>query len=209
MAAKRPIIMVSSTVYYQESFLDQVFALLEGLGYTVWLSHAGSIFANPGRSAFDNCLDAVQSCDLFLGIITGRYGSGKEGGAKSITHRELDRAISIGKPSWFLVHSDVAVARQLLRQYKKDKRLLTWDFAFEKTSVLDDLRVLRCTKRPCGMMCHSGSAAGTGCSSTITRLRRSGISKVSSPTGEESLRCSGNGMGEPHDGHGGRASGSR
>jgi len=143
MAAKRPIIMVSSTVYYQESFLDQVFALLEGLGYTVWLSHAGSIFANPGRSAFDNCLDAVQSCDLFLGIITGRYGSGKEGGAKSITHRELDRAISIGKPSWFLVHSDVAVARQLLRQYKKDKRLLTWDFAFEKTSVLDDLRVLQ------------------------------------------------------------------
>jgi len=143
MTPKRPIIMVSSTVYYQESFLDQVFALLEGLGYTVWMSHAGTLFANPGLSAFDNCLQAVDACDLFLGIIAGRYGSGKEKGEKSITHRELDRAIFSGKPAWFLVHSDVAVARQLLGQYKKNKKHLTWVFPFRRTAVLDDLRILQ------------------------------------------------------------------
>jgi len=143
MAQKRPIIMVSSTVYYQESFLDQVFAVLEGLGYTVWMSHAGTLFANPYLSAFDNCLQAVNACDLFIGIITGKYGSGKEGNGKSITHRELDRAISTGKPAWFLVHSDVAVARQLLRQFKKNKKHLSWRFPFQSTPVLDDLRVLQ------------------------------------------------------------------
>jgi hypothetical protein len=143
MARQRPIIMVSSTVHYQESFLDQVFGVLEGLGYTVWMSHAGTLFTDPGLSAFDNCLQAVNACDLFLGIITGRYGSGKEGDGKSITHRELDRAISTGKPAWFLVHSDVAVARQLLRQYRTSQKNLTWRFPFRPTPVLDDLRILQ------------------------------------------------------------------
>ncbi len=143
MGGNGPIIMVSSTVYYQESFLDQVFGVLEGLGYTVWMSHAGTLFTDPGLSAFDNCLRAVDACDLFLAIITGRYGSGKQGDGKSITHRELDRAISTGKPAWFLVHSDVAVARQLLRQYKKSQKNLVWSFPFRPTSVLDDLRILQ------------------------------------------------------------------
>ena len=74
--AKRPIVMVSSTVYYQQSFLDQVFASLELYRYTVWMSHAGTVPVNPGLSNFRNCELAVEACDVFLGIITGRYGSG-------------------------------------------------------------------------------------------------------------------------------------
>ena len=84
--------MVSSTVYYQQSFLDQVFASLETYGYTVWMSHAGTLPVNPDLSNFRNCELAVETCDLFLGIITGQYGSGKDKHIKSITHREMDRA---------------------------------------------------------------------------------------------------------------------
>jgi len=143
MAKRRPIIMVSSTVYYQQSFLDQVFAMLDGFGYTVWMSHAGTLPINPGLPNFSNCLRAVDACQAFLGIITGRYGSGKEEGAKSITHREMDRAISQRKPAWFLVHHDVVVARQLLRQFKPNARRLTWQFPYKPNPVLQDLRVLQ------------------------------------------------------------------
>lgn len=143
MTGQRPIVMVSSTVYYQQSFLDQVFASLEAFGYTVWMSHAGTLPVNPGLSNFRNCLKAVEVCDVFLSIITGRYGSGKGKRGKSITHQELDRAISQKKLAWFLVHHDVVVARQLLQQYKPTPRNLTWKFPFRKTPVLEDLRVLQ------------------------------------------------------------------
>ena len=143
MAQERPIVMVSSTVYHQQSFLDQIFASLETFGYTVWMSQAGTLPVNPSLSNFRNCLLAVEACDVFLGIITGRYGSGKDDKTKSITHREIDRAISKKKLSWFLVHHDVAVARQLLRQYKPNPRHLQWKFPFRNTAVLEDLRVLQ------------------------------------------------------------------
>ena len=112
MPKQRPVIMVSSTIYYQQSFPDQVFASLETYGYTVWMSHAGTLPVNPDLSNFRNCELAVEACDVFLGIITGRYGTGKDKHAKSITHRELDRAILRGKLAWFLVHHDVVVAKR-------------------------------------------------------------------------------------------------
>lgn len=143
MPPQRLIIMVSSTVQYQQSFLDQIFASLESFGYTVWMSHAGTLPINPGLSNFNNCFRAVDACQGFLGIITGRYGSGKEEGAKSITHREMERAITKQKPAWFLVHHDVAIARQLLRQFKRKPRAVRWDFPYRPTSVLEDLRVLQ------------------------------------------------------------------
>ena len=143
MGKKRPIIMVSSTVYYQQSFLDQIFASLETYGYTVWMSHAGTLPVDPSLSNFRNCEVAVDTCDVFLGIITGRYGSGKDNNTKSITHREMDRAIFKGKLAWFLVHHDVVVARQLLKQYKSNPRSSKWEFSFKSTPVLEDLRVLQ------------------------------------------------------------------
>ena len=140
-----PIVMVSSTVHGQTELLDQVYGILTGFGYTVWMSHAGTIPVNPSRSNFENCLHAVRSCTIFLGIITGRYGSGRQSNQLSITHREVLEAIKHDKPRWFLVHRDIEVARQLLRQYRYTKhrpprpRL---SFHLEPTPVLDDIRVL-------------------------------------------------------------------
>jgi hypothetical protein len=136
-------LMVSSTVYGLEGYLEQVFAILESYGYEVWMSHKGTISTNPKKTAFANCLAAVNASDAFLGIITGNYGSGVGPNKKSITHREIIRAVSQRKLRWFLVHHDVVIARQLLKQFRFDsdgkKRPDTF---FKKTAVLDDIRVL-------------------------------------------------------------------
>lgn len=94
-----------------------------------------------------NCLTAVDQCDLFLGLILPRYGSGKESPqGLSITHREALRAIELNKPRWFLVHEHVAIARQLLAPYRDEslKPLfrLKLGIDFRSTSILSDLRVL-------------------------------------------------------------------
>src|SRR5258708_28601548 len=135
-------LIVSSTVYGQQGLLDQVFAMLDGYGYEVWMSHAGTIPTNPKRTAFSNCLDAVNKCDAFLGIITGSYGSGVGPNKKSITHREIIRSVAQRKLRWFLVHHDVVVARQLLRQVRFDGTGSRKPLAFHKTPELDDDREL-------------------------------------------------------------------
>src|SRR5579862_1638947 len=67
-------ILVSSAVYGIEELLEQVYALLSGFGYEVWMSHKGTLPVVPNTTAFDNCLKAVERCDLFLAIITTQYG---------------------------------------------------------------------------------------------------------------------------------------
>ena len=110
-------IMVGSTVYGFENELYQIVALLQTLGYEVLNSHVGTIKVNPKLSNLENCLNAVDECDLFLGIIRPYYGTGIIG-EKNITFEEIKRAIELKKPYWFLVHRDVVFARKLFTKIK-------------------------------------------------------------------------------------------
>jgi hypothetical protein len=114
-AKKKPVILVSSAVYGIEELLDRIYSILTTFGYEVWMSHKGSLPVRSDKTTFDNCLHAVDQCDLFLGIITSTYGSGKEGEEISITHQEMRRAIKLNKPRWLLTHEQVVFARRLLR----------------------------------------------------------------------------------------------
>jgi hypothetical protein len=143
--AKKPklIVMVSSTVYGIEELLDRIYAILTKFGYEVWMSHKGTVPVLPNKTAFENCLNAVQQCDLFLGIITTQYGSGKEDkDALSITHQELLKAIELNKPRWILAHDRVVFARILLNNlgYKSSKKRSA--LSLNKSMVIDDLRVI-------------------------------------------------------------------
>lgn len=140
-------ILVSSVVYGYEDFLEPIYSLLGEFGYKVLMSHNGTIPVDPEISAMDSCLEAVEKCDLFLGIIFPRYGSGREeGNPHSITHREAIRAIELNKPRWFLVHEHVVIARKILEPYRDEGKKPAFVFKngmkFEPTVILPDLRVL-------------------------------------------------------------------
>ena len=118
MSSNRKVkIMVGSTVYGFEDQLSQIIAQLNTLGYEVLNSHHGSIKVNPNLSNLDNCLNAVEECDLFLGIIRPYFGTGNIGD-KNITFEEIKKAIALKKPYWFLVHRDVVFARNLFKKMK-------------------------------------------------------------------------------------------
>lgn len=133
-------ILVSSTVYGIEELLDRVYTLLTSYGYDVWMSHKGTVPVRSDRTAFENCLAAVDKCDLFLGIITPHYGSGrdpKKPDEGSIFHQEMRRAIHLKKPRWILAHDHVVFARGLLTNLgfkgKDGRKKLT----LEKRTILD------------------------------------------------------------------------
>ena len=138
-------IMVSSTVYGIEELLDRVYTLLTAYGYEVWMSHKGTVPVRSDRTSFENCLAAVEKCDLFLGIITPHYGSGqdpKRPDDPSISHREIQKAIELKKPRWLLAHDHVVYARLLLKNLGFKGKEERKGLKLRKTSILEDLRVL-------------------------------------------------------------------
>ena len=115
--AKKPVIFISSTVYGIEELLERLYTLLTAFGYEVWLSHKGTVPVLSNKTAFENCMAAVEKCDLFLGLITPYYVSGvDEEDGISITHKELKTALELNKPRWLLSHDHVVFARSFLEK---------------------------------------------------------------------------------------------
>lgn len=142
-ASDRLTILVSSTVYGHEDLLELIYGTLTTFGYEVWMSHAGTVLAYSSRTAFENCLDAVDKCDLFLSFITRTYGSGRETPTDvSITHNELTRAIELNKPRWVLAHHDVVLARNLLRSLGHGTAEQRAALPRPSKGPIDDLRVI-------------------------------------------------------------------
>jgi len=140
---KKLVVMVSSSVYGIEELLERVFTILTSFGYEVWMSHKGTVPVISSKTAFENCLHAVEQCDLFLGIITTHYGSGKEDrDSLSITHKELLKAIELNKPRWVLAHDQVIFARSLLTNLGYEDSEQRAKLALKKNRIIDDLRVI-------------------------------------------------------------------
>ncbi len=145
MGKDRLTIMVSSTVYGIEELLERIYTLLTGpgFGYEVWMSHKGTVPVFSTKSAFENCIHAVEACDLFLGLITPHYGSGvADADGDSITHRELLKAVELDKPRWILAHDHVVFARTLVEKLRDSQGNKLEGMTLEKSPVMDDLRVI-------------------------------------------------------------------
>ncbi len=109
--------MVSSAVYGFEFQIEQICSMLTTMDYEVLNSHIGTIKVHPGLSNLENCIKAVEECDLFFGIIRPYCGTGNIGD-KNITFEEMKKAIELQKPYWFVVHRDVTFARKLCNKIR-------------------------------------------------------------------------------------------
>lgn len=139
----KPTVLISSTIYGIEELRDRIYTLLTNFGYEVWCSHKGTVPVKSELTAFENCLESVQRCDLFLGIVTPFYGTGLDGTDISITHQEIQKAIELKKPRWLLVHDHVVFARTLLRDLGHKNKVDRAKLELSKHSkVLSDLRVI-------------------------------------------------------------------
>lgn len=134
-------IMLASTVYGFEHTLTQMCALIESQGHKVLNSHYGTIAGANENSNLENCLNAVRSCDIFIGIIRPFYGTGVIDGV-SITHSEFREAIKLKKKCFFAGHTHVDFSRQLLRQFMYDDNKKRTSFSIKKTSVMDSLHTI-------------------------------------------------------------------
>jgi hypothetical protein len=139
---RKPVIFVSSTVYGIEELLDRIYSLLTAFGYEVWMSHKGTAPVVSSKTAFENCINAVEKADLFLGIITPQYGSGLGEKGISITHQEFRHAMKLNKPRWLLAHDHVVFARSFLDNLGFEQPAGRKKLNLNRSPVFDDLRVI-------------------------------------------------------------------
>lgn len=107
-------VFVSSTVYNFEDVLENVYALLDGYGYDVYLSKKGTIPLDSKLSNVANCEIGVEECDIFVGFIRPYYGSGVLEDGESITEKEFNRAFERDVPRFILCDQRVSFTRRLL-----------------------------------------------------------------------------------------------
>lgn len=113
-------VFVSSTVYDFENDLRQIFLTLDGFGYDVYMSKEGTIPLDSRLSNLINCVNGVEECDIFLGIVRPLIGSGVlEKGGRSITAQEFDQAIKLGMPRFVLADYRVEFAHNFLNLMKQ------------------------------------------------------------------------------------------
>lgn len=109
-------VFVSSTVYDFETDLRRIFLTLDGFGYDVFMSKEGTIPLDSRLSNLVNCVNGVEECDIFLGIVRPLIGSGvlKKGG-RSITAQEFDKAVELCMPRFVLADYRVEFAHKFLK----------------------------------------------------------------------------------------------
>jgi len=109
-------VFVSSTVYGFQDVLDNVYTMLDTMGYDVLMSHKGTIPLDSKLSNLENCLRAVGNSDVFVGFIRPLRGSGVlDEDDLSITEYEFNKAYELDIPRFILVDSTIPYTRDLFR----------------------------------------------------------------------------------------------
>jgi hypothetical protein len=106
-------LMIASTVYGFEDQLSKIIHDTAESGFKVLNSFHGSIKVNPRFSNLDNCIQAVDETNWFMGIVRSYYGTGNIN-EKNITFEEIKTAIKLNKPRWFYIHRDVTFAEKIV-----------------------------------------------------------------------------------------------
>ncbi|MBE5107265.1 DUF4062 domain-containing protein [Bacillus thuringiensis] len=121
MAAPR--VFVSSTCFDLNEIRDNLKLFIESLGYDAVLSDKGDVFYHPDLHTHDSCIQEIQSCDLFILIIGGRYGGSYIADtSRSIVNAEFSAAKQCGIPIFSFVKQDVHMSQHIYKA-NKDKDL--------------------------------------------------------------------------------------
>lgn len=131
----RPRVFVSSTYYDLKHLRSSIENFIEQLGYEPVLSEKDSIAYLPDAPLDESCYREAKSCDLFVLIIGGRYGSPASDHKKkllkddfyqryeSITKREYESAVEREIPTYILIDAAVDAEYQTFLKNKDNKTI--------------------------------------------------------------------------------------
>lgn len=122
-----PKVFVSSTCFDLKEERAQLERFIENYGFQPILSEYSGVYFDVDQHTHESCVNEVAHCDLFVLIISGRYGGKyKEGNGESITQAEYNKARELGLPVFSFVKADVYDAQHI---YKENIKANNEEFA--------------------------------------------------------------------------------
>lgn len=114
----KPRIFISSTYYDLKHVRAELERFIRDQGYEPILNEYGHIPYGKDEKLEEYCYKEIQSCDILISIIGGRYGSDSRNIEHSISNLELKTAIDIGKQVYIFIENSVLIEH---RTYSKNK----------------------------------------------------------------------------------------
>lgn len=116
-----PKVFVSSTCYDLKEIRDNLYEFIDSLGYLPVFSDKNDVFYHPDLHTHEACLKEIESCQLFVLIIGGRFGGKyKYDTTKSIVNAEYSAAKELNLPIVTFVSRDV-YSNHFMYEKNKDK----------------------------------------------------------------------------------------
>jgi len=102
-----PRVFISSTCYDLKHIRENLKYFVKTIGYEPVMSDNGDVYYDPNIHTHDSCLKEVETCQLFILIIGGRYGGTFKDNDTSITNNEYKHAVKNDIPIFTLVEDPV------------------------------------------------------------------------------------------------------
>jgi hypothetical protein len=102
-----PRVFVSSTFYDLQQVRQDVGHFVDRHGYEAVLLEEGHIAYGAADLPASYCYEEIESCDILISIIGGRFGSASSVHRYSVSQAELRRAHELGKQIHIFVHKNV------------------------------------------------------------------------------------------------------
>ena len=123
-----PRIFVSSTCYDLAEIRDTLYSFIESLEYVPVFSDKNDVFYHPDLHTHDSCIKEIETCQLFILIIGGRYGGGFHlDTSRSIVNAEYEAAKQLKLPIYTFIKREVYEDHRVYIRNKKEKPLLYKD----------------------------------------------------------------------------------
>lgn len=116
-----PRVFISSTCYDLKHIRENLKYFVRTIGYEPVMSDNGDVFYDPNIHTHDSCLKEVETCQLFILIIGGRYGGTFKDDDKSITNNEYKHAVLNNIPIFTLVEQAVYSDHHVYTTNKKEQ----------------------------------------------------------------------------------------
>lgn len=103
----KPRIFISSTFYDLRYVREIIERFLNELGYEPVLFERGAVPYGNDKALEEYCYKEIQTCDVLVSIVGGRYGTTSSDFNYSITQKEIRQAYNLGKQIYIFVDKNV------------------------------------------------------------------------------------------------------
>lgn len=131
----KPKVFISSTYFDLKNIRSDLERFVINQGYDPVLNERGHIPYGNDEKLEEYCYKEIQSIDILISIIGGRYGTQSKTNDHSISNTELKTAIELGKQVYIFISREVFGE---LRTYTINKHVEQMTYAF-----VDDNRIFK------------------------------------------------------------------